>query len=70
MKRRRLLKRLSDRGCVIVREGRRYAIIMNPANGTTSQVPRHREVKTTTAGAFARIWPLSRPPNREANSKA
>jgi mRNA interferase HicA len=49
MKRRYLLKHLVRHGCEIVREGRRHTIIQNPANGSETQVPRHREIKTTTA---------------------
>jgi predicted RNA binding protein YcfA (HicA-like mRNA interferase family) len=48
MNRRALLKHLGRHGCVLVREGRRHTIVMNPANGTESQVPRHREVKPGT----------------------
>ena len=49
MKRRYLMKHLGRHGCVVAREGRRHTIVRNPANGTESQVPRHREIKTTTA---------------------
>jgi mRNA interferase HicA len=49
MKRRYLLKHLAMHGCVVVREGSRHTIVRNPANGAESQVPRHREIKTTTA---------------------
>lgn len=44
-----LLNHLGQFGCVIVREGRRHTIVKNPANNAVSQVPRHREIKTTTA---------------------
>ena len=49
MKRRTLLKHLGQHGCVIAREGRRHTIVKNPVNNAESQVPRHREIKTTTA---------------------
>jgi hypothetical protein len=49
MKRRSLLKYLGQFGCVVVRESRRHTIVTNPINGSQSQVPRHREIKTTTA---------------------
>ena len=49
MKRRYLLKHLQRHGCVIVREGGRHTILSNPKNRAESQVPRHREIKTTTA---------------------
>lgn len=49
MKRRFRLKHLARLGCVIVREGRRHTIVKNTLNGSESQIPRHREVKTATA---------------------
>jgi mRNA interferase HicA len=54
MKRRFLLKHLNRHGCVIVREGSRHTIVRNPTNGAVSQVPRHREIKTTTARAICK----------------
>lgn len=54
MKRRYLLKHLGRQGCVIVREGRRHTILRNPGTGAETQVPRHREIKTTTAMAICK----------------
>ena len=49
MKRRELERRLRQGACVLVREGARHSIYMNPANGKTSAVPRHAEIKERLA---------------------
>jgi hypothetical protein len=54
MKRRSLLQYLGRRGCVIVREGRRHTIVKNRVTGAESQVPRHREIKSSTAKAICK----------------
>ncbi len=61
MKRRALLKHLNRHGCEIVREGRRHTIVRNPANGAESQVPRHREIKTTTARGICKDLDVEAP---------
>ena len=45
MKRRRLLRHLSQEGCEIVGEGGSHTRVRNPRNGFRSVVPRHREIK-------------------------
>lgn len=49
MDRRKLIRHLEDRSCEFVREGGNHTIYRNPANGSIRSVPRHREVKDTTA---------------------
>ncbi|WP_337176435.1 type II toxin-antitoxin system HicA family toxin [Paludisphaera sp.] len=44
MKRRDLVRHLERHGCRLLREGGRHSIFFNPANGTTSAVPRHAEI--------------------------
>ena len=44
MKRQKLIAHLRDHGCELLREGAKHSIWINPANGETSAVPRHREV--------------------------
>jgi predicted RNA binding protein YcfA (HicA-like mRNA interferase family) len=44
MKRRELIRHLERRGCVLLREGSRHSVYINPAAQTTSTVPRHREI--------------------------
>ncbi|MCY2992424.1 MAG: type II toxin-antitoxin system HicA family toxin [Planctomycetota bacterium] len=49
MKRRDLIRYLEDQGCYLDREGANHSIYRNPANGRCAAVPRHREIKDTTA---------------------
>jgi mRNA interferase HicA len=49
MKRADLVRHLERHGCVFVREGGSHTIYKNPADGTFSLVPRHREVKERLA---------------------
>ena len=44
MKRRDLIRHLLAQGCVFVREGSSHTILMNPATGRRTLVPRHREI--------------------------
>jgi predicted RNA binding protein YcfA (HicA-like mRNA interferase family) len=44
MRRKDLIKRLSDAGCVLVRHGPRHDLYKNPATGKKQPVPRHNEV--------------------------
>jgi mRNA interferase HicA len=61
MKRRDLVRYLERNGCVLDREGRRHSIYRNPANGRCAAVPRHREVKDTTARAICDELGIPRP---------
>ncbi|MBI4676961.1 MAG: type II toxin-antitoxin system HicA family toxin [Elusimicrobia bacterium] len=54
MKRRELLRHLRSHGCGIVREGGRHSIVLNPATGRTSAVPRHAEVDDFLARKICR----------------
>ena len=44
MKRKLLLKHLQSNGCVMVREGTRHSLFINPLNEKTSAVPRHPDI--------------------------
>ncbi|MEK7477176.1 MAG: type II toxin-antitoxin system HicA family toxin [Candidatus Coatesbacteria bacterium] len=44
MKRASPLKHLHANGCVLLREGRKHSIYLNPTARKVSSVPRHREV--------------------------
>lgn len=44
MKRRALLAHPRQRGCVLLREGRKHSVYYNASNGHTSTVPRHTEI--------------------------
>lgn len=49
MKRRDLLKHLTDHGCRFVREGGDHSIWENAVSGQRTSIPRHREVLDFTA---------------------
>jgi mRNA interferase HicA len=49
MKRRDFIRHLEKHGCEFDREGGRHTIYRNPRNGRSAAVPRHREIKETTA---------------------
>jgi mRNA interferase HicA len=61
MKRRDLLRHLEQCGCHLDREGTRHSIYRNPANGRCASVPRHREIKDTTARVICDQLGISRP---------
>ena len=52
MKRRDLLAKLREEGCVLVRTVGRHDFYRNVITGACQPVPRHREVKETTARAI------------------
>ena len=45
MKRRDLLKKLDDMGCIFVRHGGKHDWYQNPITKISQPVPRHREIK-------------------------
>jgi predicted RNA binding protein YcfA (HicA-like mRNA interferase family) len=49
MKHRDFVRHLEAHGCEVLREGGRHTIYINPANGQKAAVPRHKEIKSTTA---------------------
>jgi len=44
MKRKDLIKQLEGEGCVLLRNGSRHDIYVNPKNGMKQPVPRHSEI--------------------------
>ena len=54
MKRRDLLARLRDEGCVLVRTIGRHDWYRNVITGEAQPVPRHREINELTARAIIR----------------
>ncbi|MGD0921267.1 MAG: type II toxin-antitoxin system HicA family toxin [Terriglobia bacterium] len=54
MKRRELLRHLTQQGCQLIREGARHTVLYNPKNNATSTVPRHREVDDSLARKICR----------------
>lgn len=49
MKRRDLIKHLTDNGCVLVREGGKYSIYQNPVNQKEAPITRHLEMEDFAA---------------------
>jgi len=45
MKRRDLIRQLTDMGCVFIRHGGKHDWYQNPATKVCQPVPRHREIK-------------------------
>jgi len=44
MKRRDLVRQLIEQGCILVREGSRHSVFLNPKERVASTVPRHTEI--------------------------
>ena len=44
MKRLYFLRHLKENGCVLLREGAKHSVFLNPSENRVSTVPRHREV--------------------------
>ena len=61
MKRRDLIARLRDEGCVLVRTVGKHDFYRNVITGESQPVPRHREINEYTARDIIRE--LSTPPN-------
>jgi mRNA interferase HicA len=49
MKRADLIRHIQSHGCVFVREGGNHTVYRNPATGSSTTVPRHRDVKKQIA---------------------
>lgn len=55
MKRRDLLARLRDEGCVLVRTVGKHDFYRNVITGNLQPVPRHREINELTARSIIRV---------------
>jgi len=49
MKRRELIKRLKQMGCILIRHGKRHDWYQNPRTKISQPVPRHREINDNLA---------------------
>ena len=54
MKRRDLISKLEDAGCILVRHGGKHDIYHNPHSGKSQPVPRHREINEMLAKKIIR----------------
>ena len=64
MKHRDLLIRLRDEGCILVRSVGRHDFYRNVITGECRPVPRHREVKETTAREIIKCLSAPKPPQQ------
>ncbi len=55
MKRRDLIKHLTDNGCVLLREGGKYSIFQNPTTQKEVPVTRHPEMEGFTARKICKL---------------
>ena len=55
MKKKDLIKKLIDAGCVFVGPGARHDVSMNPQTGKKQAVPRHREIDESLAKHILKI---------------
>ena len=55
MKRKDLLKKLNDSGCILIRHGSRHDLYKNPATGKKQPVPRHNEIDENLARHIIKI---------------
>lgn len=49
MKRKDLIKKLTDSGCVLLRHGSRHDLYQNPSTGKKQPIPRHNEIDENLA---------------------
>ena len=56
-----LVRHLTQHGCYLDRQGARHEIYANPANDRRAAVPRHREIKDTTARRICHQLGIPRP---------
>jgi len=49
MKRKDLIKRLTNSGCILVRHGSLHGLYKNPTTGKKQPVPRHNEIDENLA---------------------
>ena len=61
MKRRDLIRHLENNGCVLMREGGKHSLYVNPSNSQTSAVPRHREINDFLVRKICRDLGIAEP---------
>jgi predicted RNA binding protein YcfA (HicA-like mRNA interferase family) len=54
MKRRDLVKHLTDNGCLLMREGGKYSVYQNPVNQKEVPITRHPEMEDFAARKICR----------------
>ena len=64
MKKRDLERHLHDHGCYLHRNDGKHEMWLNPANRMEAPMPRHRELKNTTAWGMCRMLGIPKPLQR------
>ncbi|MDA7652781.1 type II toxin-antitoxin system HicA family toxin [bacterium] len=54
MKRQKLIQKLKQAGCILIRHGGKHDIYHNPSNGKSQPIPRHREINEILANKIIR----------------
>ncbi len=55
MKRKELVKKINEAGCVLVRHGGKHDLYMNPKTGKRQPIPRHNEIDEHLARHIIKI---------------
>jgi predicted RNA binding protein YcfA (HicA-like mRNA interferase family) len=61
MKRADLVRHLAKNGCQLFREGGRHTIYWNPANRSTTAVPRHNEILEPVVARICKDLSIPKP---------
>lgn len=61
MKRREVIRHLTEHGCRFLREGSRHTVYFNPQNRKTSTVPRHNEIADFLARKICKDLEIPKP---------
>jgi predicted RNA binding protein YcfA (HicA-like mRNA interferase family) len=54
VKRQKLIQKLKQAGCILIRHGGKHDIYHNPSNGKSQPIPRHREINEILANKIIR----------------
>ena len=55
MKRKELIKKLNEMGCILIRHGKRHDWYQNPKTKVCQPVPRHNEIKDILAKHIIKV---------------
>ena len=61
MKRAALERHIRQHGCLLLRQGGRHSVYVNPANSRTSAIPRHAEIADMLARKICRDLGIPEP---------
>jgi predicted RNA binding protein YcfA (HicA-like mRNA interferase family) len=59
MKRKELIRQLSEAGCILHRHGSKHDIYLNPITGKKQPVPRHNEIDDNLVGHIKKYLGIS-----------